>query len=63
MLCEGFREDGDGAWNRACRMSVSRRQAALRDIRRAQSMQEVQFSSISAITPRDRGGSSGIASG
>ena len=30
---------------------------------RAHSMQTVQFSSISAITPRDRGGSSGSASG
>ena len=30
---------------------------------RAQSMQTVQFSSINAITPRDRGGSSGSASG
>ena len=30
---------------------------------RAQSMQEVQFSSISAITPRVRGGSSGATSG
>ena len=30
---------------------------------RAQSMQEVQFSSISAMTPRVRGGSSGATSG
>src|SRR3954468_15836391 len=30
---------------------------------RAQSMQEVQFSSVSAMTPRDRGGSAGETSG
>ena len=30
---------------------------------RAQSMQTVQFSSSSAITPRERGGSSGSTSG
>ncbi len=30
---------------------------------RAQSMQTVQFSSSSAITPRERGGSEGCASG
>ena len=30
---------------------------------RAQSMQEVQFSSSSAMTQRERGGSSGLASG
>ncbi len=30
---------------------------------RAQSMQTVQFSSSSAITPRERGGRSGFASG
>src|SRR6478609_1276065 len=30
---------------------------------RAQSMHEVQFSSVSAMTPRDRGGSAGDTSG
>ena len=30
---------------------------------RAQSMHEVQFSSVSAMTPRDRGGSAGATSG